>query len=215
VRWGAAGAAALLLSTAAYVQLHPPVNLAVGRGVLRAVPATFGPWTGTDYTFQDAVVEELKADDLLIRRYENGGERLWLCLVYHQNRRYGAHDPQLCYEAQGYAIAREGRARIDDGTPTGLEVRTFVAEREHETRFVACWWTTRGLATNDVDAFRARMAVLGALDNRSWGAFVRVESVARADGMPAARARVLEFAGRVARALPAVFADSRAAASAP
>jgi len=215
VRSGAAGAAALLLATAVYVQLHPPVNLALGRGVLRAIPATFGPWTGTDYSFEDAVVEELRADDLLVRRYENGEDRVWLCIVYDQNRRYGAHDPQLCYEGQGFAIAREGHARIEDGTPQGLEADTFVAEREHETRFVAYWWTTRGLATNDVDAFRARMAVLGALDNRSWGAFVRVESVVRPDGMPAARARVLDFAGRVARGLPAVFADSSGAAPAP
>ena len=40
---------ALLLATAVYVQLHPPSNLAVGRGWLAACPATFGPWNGTEF----------------------------------------------------------------------------------------------------------------------------------------------------------------------
>ena len=56
--------AAILMVTAAVVWLSPPENLALGRGVLQAVPTTFGDWSGTDYSFEDAVVEELKASDL-------------------------------------------------------------------------------------------------------------------------------------------------------
>ena len=197
--------AALLALTAADVQLHPPVNLALGRGVLHAIPASFGEWNGAEYSFEDAVVEELKADDLMIRRYEKAGQRVWLCVIYHQNRRYGAHDPLLCYQSQGYAIAREGRAVVADGSPRGLEVSTFIAEREHQTRVVWYWWTTEGLSTRDAGAFRTRMALQGTLDNRSWGAFVRVESVVRDDDLPAATARVREFSGLVARELPRVF----------
>src|SRR5689334_14755391 len=94
----------LLGATAAYVFAHPPANLAAGHGVLRGCPQQFGDWNGTDLSFEDAVVDELKADDLLIRRYVRGDDRVWLCIVYHQNRRYGAHDPELCYESQGYLI---------------------------------------------------------------------------------------------------------------
>ena len=81
----------MLAATAAVVWLNPPENLALGRGVLQAVPPTFGPWSGTDYSFEDAVIDELKADDILIRRYERDGQTVWLCVVYHQNKRYGAH----------------------------------------------------------------------------------------------------------------------------
>jgi len=55
----------LLAVTAAYVVLHPPANLAAGHGVLRGCPERFGDWNGTDLSFEDAVVDELKADDLL------------------------------------------------------------------------------------------------------------------------------------------------------
>src|SRR4030095_15441125 len=122
-------------------------NLAAGHGVLRGCPQRFGDWNGTDLSFEDAVADEIKADDLLIRRYVRGADRVWLCIVYHQNRRYGAHDPELCYESQGYVIETATRRRLDDGTPGGLEVNRFVAERPHDRRLVYYWWTTSGLAT--------------------------------------------------------------------
>lgn len=214
----------LLAATATIVQFHPPENLALGRGVLRRIPAVFGPWNGRDYSFEDAVVEELKADDLLIRRYERGEDAVWLCLVYHQNRRYGAHDPLLCYESQGYVVESPGHARVDDGSKAGIDANTFVAVRKKERRVVWYWWTTQGLSTSDVWAFRRRMAFMGTLENRSWGAFVRVESVAGDGDLDSARVRVADFASRVAHTLPDVFstvrrdgaaADSATAAAAP
>jgi EpsI family protein len=197
--------AAMLAATALFGWLHPPVNLALGRGVLAAVPAAFGPWTGTEMSFGDGVAEDLKADDLLLRRYARGADDIWLCLVYHQNRRYGSHDPQTCYESQGFVVTEMGRARVDDGTPGGLEVGTFVAERKHVRRVVWYWWTTDGLSTRDATAYRRRLAFLGAFENRSWGSFVRVESVARDGDMAAAVARVRDFASRAATTLPVVF----------
>lgn len=206
MRWLAAFV--LMAATAAMVALNPPEDLTVGRGVLRRIPTTFGPWAGQDYGFEEAVVEELKADDLLMRRYEQNGQTVWLCVVYHQNRRYGAHDPTLCYDSQGYLVESPGRARVDDGTADGIEANTFVATRKKEKRVVWYWWATKGLSTADARAFRDRMAVTGALENRSWGSFVRVESVAPDGDLAGATSRVQDFAARVARSLPAVFAAS-------
>lgn len=200
----------MLVATASAVLLTPPIDLAAGHGILRAVPREFGPWRGTDSEFERAVVDELRADDILIRRYVDGDKSVWLCLVYHQNRRYGSHDPLLCYTSQGFSIANAGRAVVDDGSPSGLTVNTCIAERGADSRVVWYWWTTEGLSTGDPGAFRSRMAVLGALDNRSWGTFVRVESVLRDDGVPAASQRVSEFAGRLARELPTLFAKAEA-----
>jgi len=204
---------ALLAATAAYVITHPPENLAAGHGVLRGCPERFGDWNGTDLSFEDAVVDELKADDLLIRRYQRGADKVWLCIVYHQNRRYGAHDPQLCYESQGYVVERPARHRLDQGGGAGLDVNRFVAERPHDRRLVYYWWTTRDLSTTDRDVFRNRMMVSGVLENRSWGAFVRVEALIRGDSTAATGRTLDDFGVRVARELPRVFAaaDSGAA----
>jgi len=198
-------AAALLAATAAYGWLNPPVDLAVGRGVLAACPVAFGPWNGAELSFDDAVEEELAADDILIRRYQHGEDVVWLCIVYHQNRRYGAHDPHLCYESQGYVIEDAGRTHLEDGSARGIEAVRFVADRSHDRRLVYYWWTTEGLTTADAEAFRRRLALTGALDNRSWGAFVRVEALVRSDDDAAAARTLDDFAARVAAELPALL----------
>jgi EpsI family protein len=209
-----AAVALLLAATAVYVLLHPPANLAAGGKVLGACPTSFGDWNGTELSFEDAVVDELKADDLLIRRYERDGVPVWLLVIYHQNRRYGAHDPELCYESQGYTLKDRDTVRVDDGTGEGLVARRFVAVRPHDRRLVTYWWTTTGLSTSDAAAMRSRMAMLGMLENHSWGAFVRIETLIEDDGMAPAQARLRDFGARVAAALPAVFAGG-AARSAP
>lgn len=199
---------ALLASTAAYEFTHPPVNLAAGRGVLTRVPTELGEWNGTELSFEDAVVEELRADDILIRRYMRGEEVVWLCVVYHQNRRYGSHDPKLCYESQGYLIGRERDGRIDDGSPEGVPARWFVADRPKHPRLVSYWWSTTGLQTTDPWAFRRQMALRGALDNRSWGAFVRIETPILDGDEAAAVRRLADFGSRVTRTLPAILGDT-------
>jgi EpsI family protein len=196
----------LLGATAAYVLLHPPPDLAVGHGALTFCPAVFGGWNGTDLSFEDAVLEELKADDVLVRRYVRGDEVAWLTIVYHRNRRYGAHDPRVCYESQGYLVQPRGLRQVADGSPAGLQVNVFRADRAHERRLVYYWWTTRGLVTADVSALRQRMALAGALDNRSWGAFVRIEIRQGNGGERVTTAALDDLTARVARALPGVFA---------
>jgi EpsI family protein len=205
-------ASVMLGLTAVYVWIHPPLNLAAGRNVLRTIPEQFDRWNGTELSFEDAVVEELQSDDLLVRRYERGRDLVWLCIVYHQNRRYGAHDPRVCYESQGYIVDHESSARVDDGSRDGLRVDRFVADRPRQRRLVYYWWLTQGLSTSDRAEFRDRMALLGALDNRSWGAFVRVETPMAPGHEDEAERRLQEFASAVARDLPQRLETVRPAA---
>jgi len=203
--------AILLLATSLYIAAHRPANLALGRGTLAHTPTRFGPWSGTELSFEDAVVEELAADDLLVRRYQSGDETVWLCVIVHRNRRYGAHDPRLCYESQGYLLDPERRVRLDEG----LEVNRFVADRRTDRRVVLYWWAADGLSTPDAAAFRNRLAVGAVLSNRSWGAFVRVEALVRGDDEARAERAARDFASRVADSLPSVFAVAETAAAEP
>jgi hypothetical protein len=101
---------------------------------------------------------------------------------------------------------------VDDDSPSGLSVNRFVAERPNDRRLVYYWWTTAGLATADAEAFRRRMALRGVLENRSWGAFVRVETLMDPGEEPRAESDLADFAARVARALPRVLAPEGDAA---
>src|SRR5207244_7198315 len=130
----------------------------------------------------------------------------------HQNNRYGAHDPRVCYESQGYIVDPGRRLTLDDGSAAGLTINRFIADRPHDRRIVYYWWATQGLSTADDDAFRRNMALSGALGNRSWGAFVRVETPVQDRNEAAADRVAVDFATRVARALPGLSARPPAAA---
>jgi len=196
----------MLSGSAVVVWLQPPVDLAAGRGLLRQVPTSFGAWQGTEMEFEETVVDELRADDILIRRYEQADQTGWLCIIYHQNRRYGAHDPLVCYESQGFVLSDEGHREVAVKGAEPIVVNTFVAERRGRERLVWYWWTTDGLTTADANRFRGRMALLGALENRSWGAFVRVEMIVDEGGREQAERSLEDFATQVASGMPAVFA---------
>lgn len=207
--------ALMLLASAAVVWLQPPIDLQAGRGLLRQVPGAFGNWKGIELQFEETVVDDLQADDVLIRRYEKGSEIAWLCVVYHQNRRYGAHDPLLCYRSQGFTMSQEGHREVRAPGREPIVVNSFVAGRRGRERLVWYWWTTDGLSTSDASRFRGRMALLGALENRSWGAFVRVEMIVGAAGRDAAERELEDFATQVATEMPAVFARARTGAVHP
>ena len=108
--------------------------------------------------------------------------------------------------AQGYLVQGRGPVRVDDGSATGIPANRFVADRPRDRRLVYYWWTTAGLTTADADAFRRRMAIVGALENRSWGAFVRVETLMDPGQDARAERDLADFAARVARTLPGVLA---------
>jgi EpsI family protein len=91
-----------------------------------------------------------------------------------------------------------------------MEVNRFVAERGRDRRLVYYWWLTRGMATADARAFRSRLALGGALENRSWGAFVRVEARVRDQDDARAERAAADFAARVGHALPEMFAAAEA-----
>jgi hypothetical protein len=58
-----------------------------------------------------------------------GDEVAWLTIVHNQDRRYGAHDPRVCYESQGYMVEPLNRRQGEDGSPGGIEANGFRAVR--------------------------------------------------------------------------------------
>ncbi len=195
----------LLALTAAYVYLNPPADMKVGEGRLSAFPMDVGGWAGTELSFDDVVVEELNADDMLTRRYSRGAEEVWFVVIFHQNERYGAHEPLVCYRSQGWTV-------LDEGTRTlsreggDFDANWVTIESKGQTRLALYWWYTAGdLATGDRDKFMARMATSGILSNVTYGAFVRVSTVVRNGDVNGAMDTVAGFAERALVYLPALF----------
>jgi len=197
---------ALLAAAAAYVQLNPPARLVLESGTLAALPANLGGFRSTELEFEDVVYEELKADDTLVRRYSSPeGETIWFVIIFHQNDRYGAHDPVVCYRSQGWEIVESGLVPVarKDG---GFNANWLLLESAGTRRVAVYWWYTAGeLATADRDRFLSRMAVSGIATNVTFGAFVRASTVVRGGDVEGALDLLGRFVQETLPYLPDLF----------
>jgi len=187
--------AALLAGAALYVWLHPPARVVLGTDSLSSFPARMGHWVSEDLEFDDVVYRELEADATLVRRYSrDDGATVWLVVIFHQNDRYGAHDPIVCYTAHGWKVVDKGTLRLARraGDVDAVWIRMAAGAEE---RLALYWWYTAGdLATGDRDEFMARMASSGIRSNTTYGAFIRVSTVIAGGDLASAQERVREFA---------------------
>ncbi|MBD3347907.1 MAG: EpsI family protein [Candidatus Eisenbacteria bacterium] len=195
----------LLLGAAAYVYLNPPDEMAVVPGTLAGFPMRLSGWSGEERNFDDVVIEELDADDVLSRKYTKDDQSLWFIVIFHQNERYGAHDPLVCYRSQGWSVVDEGTVALS--RPRGrFDANWALFESRGHRRLALYWWYTAGdLATGDRDQFFARMARSGIVSNVTFGAFIRVSTVVVNDDVAKARETVVAFAEEALRHLPALF----------
>lgn len=197
----------LLILAAAYVYLNPPEEMRLGAGSLARYPMALGGWSGEELSFDDVVTQELNADDTLTRRYTRGSDEVWFVVIFHQNERYGAHEPLVCYRSQGWSVIDEG-TRTLRRTEGSFDANWAVVESHGQTRLALYWWYTAGdLATGDRDRFFSRMATSGIISNVTFGAFVRVSTVVRDGDLGAAMETVTEFSELALEYLPSLFEE--------
>jgi EpsI family protein len=166
----------VLLALAGYVLFFPPKKIAGTH--LASCPMVLAGMQGAALSLEQAVLDDLNPDDYLLRRYDRpDGLPVWLVVVYFQNARLGAHDPQLCYRSQGFRVGvlPEGTASTALGPVT---YNAFRAEKAGRTELVwYFWYTSGGKALAEVKGWRDKMFFHGLRRNRSFGAFVRISTL--------------------------------------
>ncbi len=197
----------VLALLAGYVLAFPPQKIAGTH--LAECPMSLGGLPGTALSLDQTVLDDLDPDDYLIRRYDRpDGAPVWLVIVYFQNARLGAHDPQLCYRSQGFGVDPGAPGRLE--TPKGaIPYQSFRAVKGTRDELVRCFWYTAGGQTlNEVKGWRDRMFLQGLRSNRSFGAFVRVSTLESGDAEVAGQA--LDKVMRdLAPLLPRFFPEGR------
>lgn len=193
---------ALVAALAGYVVAFPPFKLEGTR--MDTCPLVLAGMPGATLSLEQAVLDDLDPDDYLIRQYERpDGVPVWLVIVYFQNARLGAHDPQICYRSQGFRVEDLPSGSVS--TAIGpVPYRSFVAEQGPRRELVRCLWYTAGGALADVKGWRDRMFFQGLRNNRSFGAFIRISTLEAGD--PAEAARIItEVTRDLAPLLPGFF----------
>jgi EpsI family protein len=148
------------------------------RSELAALPMELLDCQGEDIAVEEAVVDDLGSDDLLVRRYDRpDGVPVWVVLIYFVNSRLGGHDPKICYISQGFRIHDLPPLEIRSAGGT-WEAERFRAQRQERSELVTTYWYTPGKRLlSDVRRYRTELLLQGLRENRSYGLFIRVSTL--------------------------------------
>lgn len=135
----------MLIPSSLYSLTYKPGRLPTGLSPL-TIPNQIGSWTRVqDLTISNAAYKALDPDSLIIREYRNDkNHRLSLTIVYHENARWGAHNPQVCYKSQGWRILSSNKRGINTLLDRAFEINQFAVTKNDSIYLISYWWYTSG-----------------------------------------------------------------------
>ena len=164
------------------------------------VPARIGRMLGTDESFDSRTMQELRADRVLGRLYQDAasGASLELFIAYFGSQETGSqiHSPQNCLPGGGWHILARSRWTIPTGAgPRGIN--EFVISKGEGRQLVHYWFLTRsGVISNE---FRLKWDLVcnSLLGRPTDAAFIRLVRPVGPDGLDAARSDLRAFSGSI------------------
>lgn len=173
---------AVLLAGLLAFQLRSPGEAVPIRRALDAFPNAIGGWQSRqDTSLQTDIVNLLKIDDYLMRRYvDEAGRSLWLYVGYWASQRRGGaqvHSPRNCLPASGWEPIEASRLMIAvGGRPEPLTVNRYLIQKDRELQVVVYWYHAQGAPIAGEIPAKIQMMRSAILRNRTDGALVRVSS---------------------------------------
>ena len=154
----------------------------LNRLSLTDFPYTVGNYKALDLDYPDWLADTLKAEEFIIRKYEDGkGNKIKLYAAYFTSRKgTSTHNPDVCYPAQGWKAEVKGAEVVEiDGIKYILAKRVF--KRGHDEQIILFWFQIGDKVY--IDKFRHQMAVIksAVLTNQMRASIVRVSCLNRLD----------------------------------
>ena len=197
----------LLLASFYALYGYKPRNSSETADIIKMFPRKVGEWVATeDVEMDKSKITALEPSSLVFRKYENKNkDALWLCIVYHQNDRWGAHDPQVCYRSQGWDLYDYGGRYETVKFPLkGLEheVNRFYVEKQGTREMVLYWWFgSKGKQMASRFDQILNMVYSGIFYGYIESGFVRISLQLRAGYEEKDKANAVDFAKEVSKAI--------------
>ena len=132
----------VLLSLGIFSVFYAPKNMLNTNNIENLEMKIDGWHFVRDIKLDAGTYAALQPKSLILRDYRNDkGHWLNLLVVYHQNDRWGAHNPNVCFTSQGWKI-KKGEEKVNTITVNNREFRInkFLAERGSVTKLVYYYW---------------------------------------------------------------------------
>jgi EpsI family protein len=201
--WRFAVTAALLATTAIFLQARGRNEILPDHEPLASLPYQLGEWTGTDVPMQQDVLEILGPGDFLQRFYENtttSQPYVHLFLAYFPSQRAGdtIHSPKHCLPGAGWLPTESSRISISFAGRPAFEANRYVIAKGDERQLVLYWYWAHDRALASEYWAKFYLVADSIRLNRSDGALIRVITPLLPDeSVETAQRRLLSFAGNI------------------
>ena len=174
-----------------------------------ALPSELQGWRAFDIELDESVSEMLGADHNVQRAYVHPlGYHVFVYVGYYGTERGGTpeHTPDICYPAQGWAIAQETVRRV--GGSDGFDLQEFIVTKGDERRLVHYWYRT-GIRSGITSVLSLRLNHFwGRLtENRGDGALIRLSTKISGENLDEARGRLYGLDSVVENAIAEIWPD--------
>ncbi|KHE90857.1 MAG: EpsI family protein [Candidatus Scalindua rubra] len=169
----------ILVCFACYSYVYRPIDLGLDNMRLDKFPREIGDWhLLREMPMAEIVEGVLEPDGYIMREYvDSNNERVLLCIVYHQNHRWGAHHPETCYRSSGWDVGGTTTNNIFAEECRVVKSRKFEINNLADNQIVLYWFYASGDKQTG-SRLRQMLSMIwnGLIYNNSEGALIRIST---------------------------------------
>ena len=201
--WRFLSAGLLLLVTALFLQARSSNETVPSREPLASLPRQLGPWTGTDITIPQEILDILGTGDFLLRVYREPAPSqsyVDLFVAYFPSQRSGdsIHSPKNCLPGAGWSPVESSRVTLSLPGQAPFPANRYVIAKGEDRMLVLYWYLAHDRAVASEYWAKFYLVTDAMRLNRSDGSLIRVTTPLRpGENLDAAQQRLTSLAGNL------------------
>lgn len=201
--WRFSAAALLLTVTALLLHARSSNEVMPPREQLASLPHQLGPWTGTDITIPQEILDILGAGDFLLRVYrppDPSQSYVDLFVAYFPSQRSGdsIHSPKNCLPGAGWSPVESTRVTLTLPGHPAFPANRYVIAKGDDRMLVLYWYLAHDRAVASEYWAKFYLVADAMRLNRSDGSLIRVTTPLRpGESIDHAQERLTSLAGNL------------------
>jgi EpsI family protein len=106
---------------------------------LKKIGIEIGAWEGADYSVGLRDQARVSKGNMVVRRYRNGKNSLYLVAIQERGDRHRVHSPINCYTGSGWSVLEKNKVRV--GKKHEKNVRRILVGKDENARLAYYWFT--------------------------------------------------------------------------
>ncbi len=161
---------------AIYLHLFPFHEVVPLKKDFKEFPMNWKGWNGNPHFFDEAVLENLKVSEYMLRQYRKGDEKVTIYIGYYGSQKEGAqiHSPKNCLPGGGWLKLSETLESIDINGVGTMSFVEAVYQKGHEKELFIYWYKMKNAYITNEYVLKLYMIFNSLKYGRNDAAFIRI-----------------------------------------